>query len=132
MTWQVRNLGFGERAARRETSARVQQSKFEQLRVLDHVALEISEAYSQVELRRQQMALTQQAIQTAEKSYKANSERIRDGVGLPNEVLQAVQALESARRAYLRAVIEHNQAQFRLEWALGWPVSAPTTITAGN
>ncbi len=127
MSWEVRNLGFGEQAARRETSARVQQAKFEQLRVLDQVALEISEAYSQVGFRRQQMALTQQAIQTAEKSYKANSERIRDGEGLPIEVLQAVQALESARRAYLRAVIEHNQAQFRLQWALGWPVSAPTT-----
>ncbi len=127
VTWQVRNLGLGERAARRETSARIQQSKFEQLRVLDQVALEISEAYSQVEFRRRQIALTQQAIQSADKSYQANSERIRDSEGLPIEVLQAVQALETARRAYLRAVIEHNQAQFRLQWALGWPVSEPAT-----
>ncbi|TWT83814.1 Outer membrane efflux protein [Planctomycetes bacterium CA13] len=125
MSWEVRNLGFGERAARRESFAQVQQAKFEKLRVMDQVALEISEAYSRVEFRRQQMEITQQAIQTAEKSYQANSERIHDGEGLPIEVLQAVQALESAQRAYLRAVIEHNQGQFRLQWALGWPVSAP-------
>lgn len=126
MTWQVRNLGFGERASRRESTARVQQAKFETLRVMDQVALEVSESYSQVEFRRQQMAITQQAIRTAEKSYASNLRRIREGEGLPIEVLQAVQALESARRAYLRAVIEHNQAQFRLQWALGWPITAPS------
>lgn len=124
MTWQTRNLGFGERAVRRESTARVQQAKFEKLQVMDQVALEVSEAFSQVEFRRQQMALTQQAIQTAEKSYASNLQRICEGAGLPIEVLQAVQALEAARRAYLRAVIEHNQAQFRLQWALGWPVTA--------
>ncbi len=124
MSWEVRNLGFGERAARRETAARVQQAKFEKLRVMDQVAREISEAYSQVEFRRQQMSITQQAIQTAIKSYESNLDRIRDGEGLPIEVLQAIQALEAARQAYLQSVVEHNQAQYRLQWALGWPVTA--------
>ncbi|EMI40922.1 TolC family protein [Rhodopirellula sp. SWK7] len=124
MSWEVRNLGFGERAARRETAARVQQAKFEKLRVMDQVAREISEAYSQVEFRRQQMSITQQAIQTAIKSYESNLDRIRDGEGLPIEVLQAIQALEAARQAYLQSVVEHNQAQYRLQWALGWPITA--------
>ncbi|TWT67181.1 TolC family protein [Allorhodopirellula solitaria] len=127
MTWEVRNLGFGEKAARRESSARVEQAKFEKLRAMDQVAREVSEACSQIDFRRQQIAITQQAIQTAQDSYAANSERIRDGEGLPIEVLQAVQALESARRAYLSAVIAYNRAQFQLQWALGWPVHAPPT-----
>ncbi len=92
MTWQVRNLGFSERALRRESTARIQQAKFETLRVMDQVALEISESFSQVEFRRQQIAITQQAIRTAEKSYESNLRRIREGQGLPIEVLQAVQA----------------------------------------
>ncbi|MEZ6138310.1 MAG: TolC family protein [Pirellulaceae bacterium] len=124
VTWQVRNLGRGERAARREINARIQQAKYEQLRVLDQVALEISEAFSQVEFRRRQITLAQTAIQTADRSFTATWERIREGEGLPIEVLQAVQALEASHRAYLRAVIDHNQAQFRLQWALGWPVAA--------
>ncbi len=124
VTWEVRNLGLGEQAARRVTSARVQQAKFEKLRVMDQVAWEISEASSQIDFRRQQIKITQTAIRTAEASYDANSERIRDGEGLPIEVLQSVQALESAQRAYLQAVIAYNQAQFRLQWALGWPVDA--------
>ncbi|KLU01349.1 putative outer membrane protein [Rhodopirellula islandica] len=128
VTWEIRNFGLGERAARNRTSARVQQARYEKLRVMDQVAAEISESASQVEFRRQQMDLTQQAIATAERSYQSNSERIQDGEGLPIEVLQAVQALESARRAYLQAVTAHNQAQFRLQWALGWPVGDDQTL----
>lgn len=131
MSWEVRNLGFGERAARRESSSRVQQAKFEKLRVLDQVAREVSDAYSQVRFRSEQIAITERAIQSAESSYELNLARIRDGQGLPLEVLQSIQALETARRTYLRAVIDHNQAQFRLQWALGWPVSAPATFAPG-
>ncbi|GAA5506872.1 hypothetical protein Rcae01_02325 [Novipirellula caenicola] len=131
MTWEVRNLGFGERAARRESSARVQQARFEKLRVMDQVAREISEAYSQIQFRREQIVVTERAIGSAEDSYNRNLERIRDGQGLPLEVLQSVQALETARRAYLQAIIDHNQAQFQLQWALGWPVTAPAPTAMG-
>ena len=129
MAWEVRNLGFGERAARRESAARVQQAKFEKLRVMDQIARDVSEAYSQVQFRRERISMTERAIKSAQDSYDRDLARIRDGQGLPLEVLQSVRALETARRAYLRAVIDHNQAQFRLQWALGWPVSAPAEFT---
>lgn len=127
VSWNIRNLGLGEKAARRRSSARVQQAKYEKLRVMDQIAREISEAHAQLKHRRQQITLTQQAIQSAEDSYQRNLERIRDGQGLPLEVLQSVQALEAARRAYLDSVISHNQSQFQLQWALGWPVTAPAS-----
>ena len=120
----VRNLGFGERAARRESSARIQQAKFEKVRVMDQVAREISEAHSQVRFRREQIQITQGAIQSAVDSYERNLKRIREGQGLPLEVLQSAQALELAQRAYLQAVVSHNQAQLQLQWAIGWPVTA--------
>ncbi|MEM9588743.1 MAG: TolC family protein [Planctomycetota bacterium] len=126
MSWELRNLGLGERAERRRTSARVQQAKFAKVRVMDQVAREISEAESQVRFRRQQIKLTRQATQAARDSYARNLERIRDGQGLPLEVLQSVQALETTERAYLAAVTGFNRAQFQLQWALGWPVSGPT------
>jgi len=122
LTWEVRNLGFGEQSARRETAARVQQAKYEKIRVMDQVAREVAEAHSQVVHRAERISLTQQAIQSAEDSFERNLSRIREGQGLPLEVLQSVQALEESRRAYLTAVIDYNQAQFRLQWALGWPV----------
>ena len=124
LTWQIRNLGRGDQAARRQTAARVQQAKYEKIRLMDQVALEVSQAFSQVQFRSQQMAVTQQAIAAAQQSYQSNLERIQEGEGLPIEVLQSIQALETARRAYLRSVIDHNMAQFQLQWALGWPVGS--------
>lgn len=130
MTWEVRNLGLGEQASRREMSARVQQAKYEQIRVLDQVAQEISEAHSQVVHRRNRIEITQAAIESARNSFERNLSRIRDGQGLPIEVLQSIRALEDAHRTYLKAVIEYNEAQFRLQWSLGWPVFAPPIETA--
>ena len=124
MSWQVRNLGLGEKAARREQSARVQQAKYERIRVMDQVAREISEGYARVQSRHRQLAATERAIEFALDSYDRNLKRIRDGEGLPLEVLQSLQALETASRAYLRAVVDHNRAQFELQWAQGWPVQA--------
>ncbi len=128
VSWQVRNLGFGEHAARRNASAQVQQAKFEKIRMMDQVAREVSEAYSQVSFRSQQVTVAQQAIQNAIDSYDRNASRIRDGQGLPLESLQSLLALEAAQQAYVRAVVEYNQAQFRLQWALGWPVTAPVEV----
>jgi len=125
LTWEIRNLGFGEDAARRESEALIQQARFEKVRMLDQVAREVAEAHAQVLHRAERITITQTAIQSAADSYKRNLSRIRDGQGLPLEVLQSVRALEDARRAYLQAVVEHNEAQFRLQWALGWPVFAP-------
>lgn len=121
MAWELRNLGAGEHAARRQSSARVQQAKFEKLRMLDQVAREVMEGHAQVRRRAERVSITRRAIALAESSYERNLSRIRDGEGLPLEVLQSVQALEQSQRAYLRAVIDHNRSQIELQYALGWP-----------
>ncbi|MDG1895619.1 MAG: TolC family protein [Fuerstiella sp.] len=125
VTWEIRNFGFGERSARRRSAARVQQAMFRKISLMDDVAREIAEAHTQVKHRRDRMAVTQASIQSAQSSYDRNLSRIREGEGLPIEVLQSVKALESSHRAYLDAVIDYNEAQFQLQWALGWQVSAP-------
>ncbi|MCP4170659.1 MAG: TolC family protein [Fuerstiella sp.] len=125
VTWEIRNFGFGERSARRRSEARVQQAMYRKMGLMDDVAREISEASTQVTHRRERMAVTQTSILSAQNSYDRNLSRIRGGAGLPIEVLQSVKALEASRRAYLDAVIAYNEAQFQLQWALGWQISAP-------
>lgn len=120
--WEIRNLGFGERAARNRARAQMQQAEFEQIRRMDEVAREVVEGHAQVLARQRQISLAEQAVQSAVESYRLNVERIRDGQGLPIEVLQAIQALDQTRREYLRAVVAYNEAQFRLQRVLGWPV----------
>lgn len=118
--WEVRNLGLGERAARNTAQARERQAQWEQMRMLDQVATEVVSAHAQVRARSGQISTSERGVSRAVDSYRRNLQRIRDGQGLPIEALQSIQALDQARREYLRAVIDYNIAQFRLHWALGW------------
>ena len=129
--WQVRGLGVGEYAARREARARHGQTRFDQMRVMNEVAREIVQAHAQVQARHRQIAISQQAVEHATASFDRNLLRIRDLKGLPIETLQSIQALDQARREYLRALVDYNSAQFRLQRALGWPIQLSDVAPAG-
>ncbi len=120
--WEVRNLGFGERYARDGSRSQLEQARWRQTQVMDQVASDVAESHAQVEARRSQIKLAEAGITAAQDSYRRNSERIRDGQGLPIETLQSIQALDQARRQYVRAVADYNRAQFQLQRALGWPI----------
>ena len=118
--WELRNLGFGDRAARAETASSARQAQLREVAQLDRVAREVVEAHTQVIQRQKRLELTQKGIAAAERSYVLNRQRIDDAQGLPIEVLQSIQALANAQRAYLNAVIDYNIAQFELSRATGW------------
>jgi outer membrane protein TolC len=120
--WELRNLGWGEQAARAEAQSRVEQARWRQVQVMDQVASEITEAATQVVSRRDEIELARGGIKAAEESYRRNSERIQDALGLPIEALQSIQALDRAQRQYVRSVADFNRAQFRLQRALGWAI----------
>jgi outer membrane protein TolC len=123
--WELRNLGFGEAAARQAAGSRVRQAQIQELASLDLVAREVTEAHAQLQIRTQQIETARDVVRFATESYDHNLVRIRAGQGLPIEVLQSMQALLQARREYLRAIIDYNSAQFSLQRALGWPVGQP-------
>jgi outer membrane protein TolC len=123
--WEVRNLGYGESAARQAAGSRLRQAQLQELAALDQVAREVTEAFGQVRLREQQIETARLVVKSATDSYEHNSVRTRSGQGLPIETLQSIQALLQARREYLRSVIDYNAAQFTLQRALGWPVGGP-------
>lgn len=123
--WEVRQLGFGEKVARDEANSRIEQAKWREIATLDRIAREVVEATAQVDSRRQQIAQAQTAVSAAQRSYDQNRERIRNAQGLPIEALQAIQALGTARREYLRCVADFNTAQLAQQRALGWPIGKP-------
>jgi outer membrane protein TolC len=94
----------------------------QEVQTMDLVAREVVETYSQVQARQKQIAGAKEGIAAAHRSYERNLARIQNIQGLPIEVLQSIQALDAARREYLRAVVDYNTAQFRLHRALGWPI----------
>ena len=122
--WEIRNLGFGDRAARGETVSATRQAQMRELALLDRVAREVVEAHTQVVQRKQRLELSRKGIVAAERSYELNLQRIANAQGLPIEVLQSIQALANAHRAYLNAVVDYNIAQFELSRATGWFVES--------
>lgn len=133
--WQLRNLGLGDQAARRERLSQVRQAWHRQDTIADQVAQEVSEAYAVWRSRARQIQTAEQGVQAAKASYDRNLERIKGGQGLPIEVLQSIQALAAARREYARAVTEFNVAQFTLQRAIGQcltdvPASPAVTVPA--
>ncbi len=129
--WEVRQFGFGEAAARDRTHAQVHQAKCREVQTMDQVAREVAEAFAQVQSRQKQIAVAKSAIKAAQASYQRNVERIHQGQGLPIEVLQAIQALDQAQREYLTVVTRYNEAQFRLQRAIGWPIESTASPAAG-
>jgi len=130
--WQMRNLGFGDRAARAEARSLVRQADLNRLSMLDQVAREIVEAHAQVTLRRKEIAIAHEGLTAASASYRHNLERIEQAKGLPIEAMQALQAIIQARRELLRALIDYNVAQFTLYRAVGWPTRFPETGAKGS
>ena len=101
--WQVRSLGVGEYAARRGARARYEQTRFDQVRLINLVSREIVEASAQVQARHRQIAISEHAVERATASFERNLRRIRDLQGLPIETPWSIQALDQSRREYLRA-----------------------------
>jgi len=126
--WELRQLGMGEQAAQREARSQVTQARTREIATMDRIAREVSESKTQVQSRKRQIEMTQDAVQAAEDSFDKNWDRIRNGQGLPIEVLQAIQALAMARREYVRSVADYNQAQFSLQRSLGWPINDDSII----
>lgn len=122
--WEIRQLGLGEQAARREMQARITQTRMKQVALMDQIAREIVEASAQATARLARIESSREAAAAATESWQKNSERIRNGQGLPLEVLQSLQALHSARRDTVQAITDFNEAQFTLHRALGWPIQA--------
>jgi len=118
--WELRQLGFGEQAARRESRARISQARAKQLQMMDEVAREVTESYLRVASGNKQMDTAMQAVDFAESSYRRNLERIQNGQGLPLEALQSLQALATARREYSRSIADYNIAQLTLQRATGF------------
>lgn len=129
--WELRNLGYGEAAARQAANSRLRQAEIQQLAALDQVAREVTEAFGQVQMRETQIETARMVVKNANDSYSHNLVRIQNAQGLPIETLQSIQALLQARREYLRTVVDYNSAQFTLQRALGWPVGGPELADSG-
>jgi outer membrane protein TolC len=130
VTWEFRNLLFGDRAASRERRAENEQAMLELVRTQERIAAEvvtelararsaaarIPEAAEALELARDTLAKSLEGMKQTQLVGGVQTLIIR-----PAEVVAAVQALAQAESEFYAAVADHNRAQFRLYRALGQP-----------
>jgi len=119
--WEVRNFGLGERAARNTAKSQMHQTRYRRAQLTNVVRREVTTAHAQLASAAKQIEQADASVKSANDSMSRNFKRIRQGQGLPLEVLQAIQALDKAKRERLNAKAAHNGAQFRLLRAIGWP-----------
>jgi outer membrane protein TolC len=130
LVWELRNLGLGNRALRRDRASQQAQASLTAEQVRDRVAAEVVRAYRQVQHRLRQVDLARTQLRAASEALPLNFKGIPDRVLRVIEAQQAVQALAAAQANYLTAVIEYNQAQFQLLRAIGRPLAGGPGGTA--
>jgi outer membrane protein TolC len=125
-TWELHNLGFGDRFRAQEGRARYRESNLHVVEVQAQVAAEVTAAAKDARARQRSLASAQNAVRQAEETWKrlyggAFGMNTRERRYDPLEPLIAEQQVATARTVYLQNVIEFNKAQFRLYAAMGCP-----------
>ncbi len=125
--WNILDqLGLLLGTRRRAEKARVKQAQLRQEQVSDRIEAEVLAARERVLTAEEQIHTAQQAVAQAEETLRVSEERLREVVGVLKdssinvlEVLQAQDALNRARRNFVNALVDYNQAEAGLLYALG-------------
>ncbi|MCI0682661.1 MAG: TolC family protein [Gemmataceae bacterium] len=124
LVWQLKNLGFGNRALQRERASQSQQALLSAAQVQDLVASEVAAAYHQVQFRKKQLDASRTQVEAAEKALPLNFIGIKGDVLRAIEAQQAIQALASARARHLETVVSLNRAHLALWRSVGIPLQS--------
>jgi outer membrane protein TolC len=129
--WEVRNLGFGNRALIREKQASYEVARQQEFRFRDFVAREVTQCHADLESAANRVGLAEQELRQALISADQNlaavgqTKRVGGNINVllirPQEAVAAVQALASAYFDYYGTAADFNRAQFQLYRALGNP-----------
>jgi outer membrane protein TolC len=93
----------------------------QRLVVLNQVRAEVVQAYARKRTRLALLSVRQRAVESSLSAFTEDLTRVRSGGGLPIEVLDSLRLLIRARADYLDSIVDYNEAQFDLYWALGQP-----------
>ncbi len=131
--WELRNLGFANRALVQQRRAENRLAELELFRTQDRIAAEVAQAHAQAQSAAARAteaeAELRDALESAEKNLQGLGQTKAAGgllllVIRPQEVVAAVQALAQAYADFYGAVADYDRAQFRLYHALGHPAQA--------
>ena len=128
VVWELKGLGFGNRALQRERASQQVQAALTADQMRDTIAAEIVRSYYQVRLRQQQIEAARAQVEATAEALPLNFKGILGGQLRAIEAQQAIQALAAARNQYAVTITDYNRAQFQLVRALGRPPAMPEPI----
>ncbi len=128
LVWRLQNLGLGNLAEIRETTAAARQASLVLLQMRDRVVTQVVQAYELVQGWRTRVETMRTALFDAKgaangpvfQSLRLNFERIREVERTrPLEVLDSIRGLNDVLESYAQALTEYERAQLRLLVAMG-------------
>ncbi len=129
--WELQNAGLGNVGLIRQRKAEQNVASIDLTRTVFRVRSEVSQAVARLQAAKVRVVETEegvrQAIESADKNFIGLRETTRPAgeilrlIVRPQEVVQAIDALNVAYQNYSSAVNEYNTAQFEVYRALGQP-----------
>jgi len=119
--WTLQNLGYGNKALIDAARARLRQSDYEELIVLNRARAEVATAHARVHARYAQIGTNERAIRSGRVGFQQDFLRTRNREGLPIETLDNLRLWNRASIEYLNSIVDFNEAQIQLYIALGQP-----------
>lgn len=103
----------------KQADARAKQANESLLDLQDQITLDVRQAVRDLKTARERIDVTQSQIRSAQATLDAERKRLDVGISTSFQVLQFQQDVATAQDQHIRAVVDYNEAAFRLERARG-------------
>jgi outer membrane protein TolC len=132
LVWRLQNMGLGNAYATRDAKYQVEQTKVSMMLLQDRAIAQVVQLYEQVKRSKQRVDLTRAGLFDEEgkptgaiyRSIRLNFLRIKQGQGVPLEVLDSIRRLGDVLDSYAQALTDHDRSRFSLLIAVGMPAGA--------
>lgn len=121
--WTFQNLGFGNRANVYRASALRMQSIANLEISKNKIREEVTTAQAEAIAERDRMRSLDKKLEIAMEGYAEELKRVKQGQGLPLELLDSARSLTETRLEIIQSIKKYNASQFKLQTAIGIPVS---------
>jgi len=117
--WSIQNAGIGNRASQHRGRARIGQAVARLDSTQNQVHAEVLDSLTQIQAAWSRIETARRQLTTAQDGFTEEMTRIKQGEGRPLEALDSTRQLTETRLELIRAITDHNIAQFRLFAAVG-------------
>ncbi len=119
--WTFMNLGFGNLALIKQRQAEMSQAIAMRARTVNRAREEVVQALAEAKVSLNQVGIARRELRSSHESFHEDLERSRQNLGRFIEVINSLNLLAGARANLIDAIVNYDQAQFRLWVALGTP-----------